>query len=88
MGIGKYEVSITDAEGNEMKGIADSSDIVRSGYVSAAVERLRLSLEKLSWSIDGARILICKIASLSRGKVRKTTYRTIRRDCAKRNRRK
>lgn len=139
MSIGKYDVGITDAEGNEIKGVADSSDIVRSGYVGVETGELSFSAEVLSVSDVFARMFLGKpktfeqqcdecyrrkdregllMKALSEHwllpiavdrkaveeriryairllnaipcgyKLRKTTYRTIRRDCAKRNRRK
>lgn len=143
METGNYEVTITDAEGNEIKGVADSisfeGDVERSGYVGVETGELSFSAEVLSVSDVFARMFLGKpktfkqqcdecyrrkdregllLKALSEHwllpiavdrkeveeriryairllnaipcgyKLRKTTYRTIRCDCAKRNRRK
>ena len=50
---------------------------------------LRDSLKSVCKSIEECRLLMCRIEGLKvSGKRRKATYKTIRRDCAKRNRRK
>lgn len=50
---------------------------------------LRDSLKGLCSSIEECSLLMCRIEELKVvGKRRKTTYKTIRRDCAKRNRHK
>lgn len=143
METGNYEVTITDADGNEIKGVVDSisfvGDVERSGYVGVEAGELSFSAEVLSVSDVFARMFLGKprsfeqqcdecyrrkdregllmkalsehlllpiavdrkaveeriryairlLAAISYGyKLRKNTYRTIRRDCAKRNRRK
>ena len=136
MDTGKYEVSITDADGNE---ISFEGDVERSGYVGVETGELSFSAEVLSVNDVFARMFLGKpktfeqqcdecyrrkdregllLKALSQRwllsiavdrkaveeriryairllnaipcgyKLRKTTYRTIRRDCAKRNRRK
>ena len=48
---------------------------------------LRDSLKGVCKSMEECRLLMCRIEALRvSGKQRKTTYRTIRRNCAKRNR--
>lgn len=48
---------------------------------------LRESLKGVCKSIEECRLLMCRIEALRvSGKQRKTTYKTIRRNCAKRNR--
>ena len=112
----KSAVTIWDADGNKMKGVADLGDVVRSGYVGVEAGELSFSAEVSCHSRDIIRMLFGlsdefnaqsvafnrllktynefaewmeRFYSLARkGKCRKTTYRTIRRDCAKRNRRK
>lgn len=143
MSIGKYDVGITDADGNEIKGVADSisfeGDVERSEYVGVETGELSFSAEVLSVSDVFARMFLGKPKTFEQQcdecyrrkdreglllkvlsehwllhiaadrkaveeriryairllnaipcgyKLRKTTYRTIRRDCAKRNRRK
>lgn len=143
MSIGKYDVGITDAEGNEIKGVADSisfeGDVERSGYVGVETGKLSFSVDVLSVSDVFARMFLGKPKTFEQQcdecyrrkdreglllkvlsehwllpiavdrkaveeriryairllnaipcgyKLRKTTYRTIRRDCAKRNRHK
>ena len=120
METGNYEVTITDADGNEIKGVADSisfeGEVERSGYVGVEAGELSFSAEVSEHSRDIIRMLfglseefnaqsvafsrllktydeyvewVKRFCSLARkGKCRKTTYRTISRDCAKRNRRK
>lgn len=143
MSIGKYEVSITDADGNEIKGVADSisfeGNVERSGYVGVETGELSFSAEVLPVSDVFARMFLGKPKTFEQQcdecfrredregllmkalseywllpiavdrkaveeriryairllnaipcgyKLRKTTYQTIRRDCAKRNRRK
>lgn len=49
-------------------------------------ERLRDSLDKMFKSWNGCNFLMCRLLDRFKGmKRRKTTYKTIRRDCAKRN---
>lgn len=143
METGNYEVTITDAEGNEIKGVADSisfeGDVERGGYVGVETGELSFSAEVLSVSDVFARMFLGKPKTFEQQcdecyhrkdreglllkvlsehwllpiavdrkavegriryairllnaipcgyKLRKTTYRTIKRDCAKRNRRK
>lgn len=139
----KYTVTLWDADGNEIKGVADSisfdGDVERNGYVGVETGELSFSAEVLSVNDVFARMFLGKpktfeqqcdecyrrkdregllLKALSEHmllpiavdrkaveeriryairllnaipcgyKLRKTTYRTIRRDCAKRNRRK
>ena len=52
-------------------------------------ERLRDSLDKMLKSWNGCNIMMCRLLDRFKSmKRRKTTYKTIRRDCAKRNRHK
>ena len=64
MSIGKYDVGITDAEGNEIKGVADSisfeGDVERSGYVGVETGKLSFSVDVLSVSDVFARMFLGK----------------------------
>lgn len=52
-------------------------------------ERLRYSLDNMFKSWNGCNVMMCRLLDRFKGmKRRKTTYKTIRCDCAKRNRRK
>lgn len=139
MGIGKYDVGITDADGNEITGFGDSISFDGDVEVGFETGELSFSAEVLSVSDVFARMFLGKPKTFEQQcdecyrrkdreglllkvlsehwllpiavdrraveeriryairllnaipcgyKLRKTTYRTIRRDCAKRNRRK
>lgn len=76
-------LSIKPAMEEEMKRYARLCDMHMENIL------LRDSLKSVCKSIEECRLLMCRIEALKvSGKRRKTTYRTIRRDCAKRNRRK
>lgn len=71
----------------EMKRYVRLCDIIMPLHVENIL--LRDSLRGVCKSIEECRLLMCRIEGLKvSGKRRKTTYRTIRRDCAKRNRHK
>ena len=78
---------IKTAMEEEMKRYARLCDIImplHMGYIF-----LSDSITGLCKSIEECRPLMCRIEALKvSGKQRKTTYKTIRRDCAKRNRHK
>lgn len=78
---------IKPAMEEEMKRYARLCDIImplHMGYIL-----LSDSITGLCKSIEECRLLMCRIEGLKVvGKRRKTTYKTIRRDCAKRNRHK
>lgn len=139
MGIGKYDVGITDADGNEITGFGDSISFDGDVEVGFETGELSFSAEVLSVSDVFARMFLGKPKTFEQQcdecyrrkdreglllkvlsehwllpiavdrraveeriryairllnaipcgyKLRKTTYRTIRRDCAKRNRHK
>ena len=139
MSIGKYDVGITDADGNEITGFGDSISFDGDVEVGFETGELSFSAEVLSVSDVFARMFLGKPKTFEQQcdecyrrkdreglllkvlsehwllpiavdrraveeriryairllnaipcgyKLRKTTYRTIRRDCAKRNRRK
>lgn len=57
--------------------------------LSVEYERLSDTLDKMFKSWNECNVMICRLLDRFKGmKRRKTTYRTIRRDCAKRNRHK
>jgi hypothetical protein len=78
--------------------ISFGSDVEHSGYVGVEAGELSFSAEVVPYSHDalcelfGLRDacirLLERIEKMATGKRRKTTYKTIRRDCAKRNRHK
>lgn len=80
--------------------ISFGSDVAHSGYVGVDVGELSFSAEVVDvnygvlgalFGLDYLRDMTSKLLGYrvdSCGKVRKTTYKTIRRDCAKRNRHK
>lgn len=71
----------------EMKRYARLCDIIMPLHMEYIL--LRDSLKGVCKSIEECRLLMCRIEALKvSGKRRKTTYKTIRRDCAKRNRHK
>lgn len=78
---------IKSAMEEEMKRYVRLCDIImplRMGNIL-----LRDSLQGVCKSFEEWRLLMCRIEALKvSGKRRKTTYKTIRRDCAKRNRHK
>ena len=80
-------LSIKPAMEEEMKRYARLCDIIMPLHMENIL--LRDSLKGVCKSIEECRLLMCRIEALKvSGKQRKTTYKTIRRDCAKRNRRK
>lgn len=101
---------IWDADGNEIKGVADAisfdSEVERSGYVGVETFSEKMNIHEICYRLSGVRAEYerltealdrvlksweecCRLCErIQRRKRRKTTYRTIRRDCAKRNRRK
>lgn len=71
----------------EMKRYARLCDIIMPLHMELIF--LRDSLKRACKSIEEYRLLMSRIEALKvSGKRRKTTYKTIRRDCAKRNRNK
>lgn len=69
----------------EMKRYVRLCDIIMSLHMENIL--LRDSLKGVCKSIEECSLLMCRIEGLTvSGKQRKTTYKTIRRDCAKRNR--
>ena len=69
----------------EMKRYARLCDIIMPLHMENIL--LRDSLKGVCKSMEECRLLMCRIEGLKvSGKRRKTTYKTIRRDCAKRNR--
>lgn len=71
----------------EMKRYVRLCDIIMPLHMELIL--LRDSLKGVCKSIEECSLLMCRIEALKvRGKRRKTTYKTIRRDCAKRNRHK
>lgn len=80
-------LSIKSAMEEEMKRYVRLCDIImplRMGNIL-----LRDSLQGVCKSFEEWRLSMCRIEALKvSGKRRKTTYKTIRRDCAKRNRHK
>ena len=92
---GKY-IPATVIDTTTTISLADS--VQRSGYVGVEAGELSFSAEVVPYSHDilcelfGLRDacirLLERIEKMATGKRRKTTYKTIRRDCAKRNRHK
>jgi hypothetical protein len=71
----------------EMKRYARLCDIIMPLHMENIL--LREGIKRVCKSIEECRLLMCRIEALKvSGKQRKTTYKTIRRDCAKRNRHK
>lgn len=70
----------------EMKRYVRLCDIIMSLHMENIL--LRDSLMGVCKSVEECRLLMCRIEKMATGKQRKTTYKTIRRDCAKRNRHK
>lgn len=69
----------------EMKRYARLCDIIMPLHMENIL--LRDSLKGVCKSMEECRLLMCRIEALGvSGKQRKTTYKTIRRNCAKRNR--
>lgn len=69
----------------EMKRYARLCDIIMPLHMENVL--LRDSLKGVCKSIEECRLLMCRIEALRvSGKQRKTTYKTIKRNCAKRNR--
>lgn len=80
-------LSIKLSMAEEMKRYARLCDIIMPLHMGTIL--LRDSLSSVCKSIEECRLLMCRIEGLKVvGKRRKTTYKTIRRDCAKRNRHK
>ena len=78
---------IKPAMEEEMKRYARLCDIIMPLHMEPIF--LRDSLKGVCKSIEECSLLMCRIEALKvSGKRRKTTYKTIRRDCAKRNRKK
>ena len=78
---------IKPAMEEEMKRYARLCDIIMPLHMEYIL--LRDSIGGVCKSLEEWRLLMCRIEGLKvSGKYRKTTYKTIRRDCAKRNRRK
>ena len=78
---------IKPAMEEEMKRYARLCDIIMPLHMENI--RLRDSLRSVCKSLEECSLLMCRIEGLKiSGKQRKTTYKTIRRDCAKRNRHK
>ena len=76
---------IKPAMQEEMKRYARLCDIIMPLHMENIL--LRDSLKGVCKSMEECRLLMCRIEALRvSGKQRKTTYRTIRRNCAKRNR--
>lgn len=76
---------IKPAMQEEMKRYARFCDIIMPLHKENIL--LRDSLKGICKSMEECRLLMCRIEALRvSGKQRKTTYRTIRRNCAKRNR--
>lgn len=76
---------IKPAMQEEMKRYARLCDIIMPLHMETIL--LRDSLKGVCKSIEECRLLMCRIEALRvSGKQRKTTYKTIRRNCAKRNR--
>ena len=69
----------------EMKRYVRLCDIIMPLHMELIL--LRDSLKGVCKSMEECSLLVCRIEALKvSGKRRKTTYKTIRRDCAKRNR--
>ena len=78
---------IKPAMEEEMKRYARLCDIIMPLHMEYIL--LRDSIGGVCKSLEDWRLLMCRIEGLKvSGKRRKTTYKTIRRDCAKRNRHK
>ena len=78
---------IKPAMEEEMKRYARLCDIIMPLHMEYIL--LRDSIGGVCKSLEEWRLLMCRIEGLKvSGKQRKTTYKTIRRDCAKRNRHK
>lgn len=78
---------IKPAMEEEMKRYAKLCDIIMPLHMENIL--LREGLKRVCKSIEECRLLMCRIEGLKvSGKYRKTTYKTIRRDCAKRNKHK
>ena len=76
---------IKPAMQEEMKRYARLCDTIMLLHMENI--RLRDSLKGICKSMEECRLLMCRIEALRvSGKRRKTTYKTIRRNCAKRNR--
>lgn len=76
---------IKPAMEEEMKRYARHCDTIMPLHMETIL--LRDSLKSVCKSMEECRLLMCRIEALRvSGKQRKTTYKTIRRDCAKRNR--
>lgn len=76
---------IKPAMQEEMKRYARLCDIIMPLHMENIL--LRDSLKGVCKSMEECRLLMCRIEALRvSGKQRKTTYKTIRRNCAKRNR--
>ena len=76
---------IKPAMQEEMKRYARLCDTIMLLHMENI--RLRDSLKGFCKSMEECRLLMCRIEALRvSGKQRKTTYKTIRRNCAKRNR--
>lgn len=70
----------------EMKRYVRLCDIIMPLHMENIL--LRDSLKGVCKSIEECSLLMCRIEKMATGNRRKTTYKTIRRDCAKRNRHK
>lgn len=78
---------IKSAMEEEMKQYARLCDIIMPLHMETIL--LREGLKRVCKSIEECSLLMCRIEALKvSGKRRKTTYKTIRRYCAKRNRHK
>ena len=78
---------IKPAMEEEMKRYVRLCDIIMPLHMEYIL--LRDSIGGVCKSLEDWRLLMCRIEGLKvSGKYRKTTYKTIRRDCAKRNRHK
>lgn len=76
---------IKPAMEEEMKRYARLCDIIMPLHMENI--RLRDSIKDVCKHMEECRLLMCRVEALRvRGKQRKTTYKTIRRNCAKRNR--
>ena len=76
---------IKPAMEEEMKRYARLCDIIMPLHMENIL--LRDSLKGVCKSMEECRLLMCRIEALRvSGKQRKTTFKTIRRNCAKRNR--
>ena len=76
---------IKPAMEEEMKRYARLCDIIMPLHMENIL--LRDSIKGVCKSMEECRLLMCRIETLRvRGKQRKTTYKPIRRNCAKRNR--